>query len=176
VVNLEELVELDPQIHGEEFVQMNIEYITSLQDLLDETYQLDTRSILETSVEERAKMTLDEFTRIKSPNGIVYILEVNGKVAGMGALRKIGDGVGEVKRMFNYPRYRGKGYGRKMLNKLMEAGREFGFSTIKLDTPKFAYAAQGLYHSVGFKEVEVYPESDIQPPWDQYWLYMEKKE
>ena len=173
---MERFVQLDPTTHGADFVQMNIEYITSLQDLLDETFNLDTRSILETSIEERAKKTLDDFSSLKPPRGVVYILEVYEEVAGMGALRKIGDGVGEIKRMFNYPRYRRKGYGRKMLNKLLDAGRELGFTTFKLDTPKFAYAAQGLYRSAGFKEIESYPESEIQPPWNQYWLYMEKKE
>ena len=95
---MERFVQLDPATHGEDFVQMNIEYITSLQDLLDETFQLDTRSILETSVEERAKATLDELSSLKPPKGVVYVLEVDEEIAGMGALRKIGDGVGEVKR------------------------------------------------------------------------------
>ena len=171
-----EFVPLDPIVHRNDFVQMNIEYITSLQDLLDKTYQLDTRSILETSIEQRAKETLKEFSSIKPPNGVVYVLKVDGIAAGMGAIRKIGEGVGEIKRMFNYPKYRGMGFGRMMLNKLLESGREFGFSVFMLDTPRFAFAAQGLYRSVGFKETGVYPESAIQPPWDQYWLYMEKKE
>ena len=58
-------VQFDPDNHQDEFVQMNIEYITSLQNQLDETYQLDTRSILETSIEERARTTGFHFYRAR---------------------------------------------------------------------------------------------------------------
>jgi ribosomal protein S18 acetylase RimI-like enzyme len=116
------------------------------------------------------------FTKLKPPEGVTLILKVDGNIAGMGAIRKIRETVGELKRMWNRPEYRGKGYGKEMVNKLLEAGRELGCSSFLLDTPKFAYAAQHVYKSAGFKERERYPESVIQPVFQPYWIYMEKKE
>ena len=47
---------------------------------------------------------------------------------GMGAIRKVSEEIGEIKRMYIQPSHRGRGHGKQMLNKLLEAGREFGFS------------------------------------------------
>jgi len=57
---------------------------------------------------------------LKPPGGILYMLVVEGEVAGMGALRKLSDEVGEVKRMYNRPHYRGRGLGKKMLKRLLD--------------------------------------------------------
>jgi len=63
-----------------------------------------------------------------------------------------------------------------MLNKLLEAGREFGCSTFVLDTAKFMTAAQHIYRSAGFVEREEYPESEVPATFQPYWLFMEKVE
>ena len=84
---------------------------------------------------------LEPFTSLKPPGGILYMLVVEGAVAGIGALRKLSDEVGELKRMYNLPHYKGRGLGKKMLNKLLEDGRKFGCSSFMLDTPKWAHAA-----------------------------------
>ncbi|MBN1683166.1 GNAT family N-acetyltransferase [Candidatus Bathyarchaeota archaeon] len=52
---------------------------------------------------------------LKPSEGILYILKVDGVTAGMGALRRLDDSVGEIKRMYVRPSYRGKGYGKKCL-------------------------------------------------------------
>ncbi len=73
------------------------------------------------------------------------------------------------------PLYRGRGYGKQMLNRLLEAGREFGCSSIRLDTAKFMTVAQHIYKSAGFIERDVYPESEVHAIFRPYWLFMEKK-
>jgi hypothetical protein len=43
----------------------------------------------------------------------------------------------------------------------------------------FSLAAQHIYRSAGFRQVEEYPESlmpDVPPPFKPYWIYMEKQE
>ena len=62
-----------------------------------------------------------------------------------------------------------------MLNRLMEAGEEFGYTSLRLDTPRFSRTAQHIYRSAGFDEIEEYPESEIPPMIRQYWLFMEKR-
>jgi ribosomal protein S18 acetylase RimI-like enzyme len=73
------------------------------------------------------------------------------------------------------PKYRGRRYGRIMLNRLLEEGRKFGCSSFRLDTPKWAHAARHLYMSTGFTEREAYPGSEIPPMFQPYWIWMEKK-
>jgi len=94
----------------------------------------------------------------------------------MGALRKLNDKTGEIKRLYIRPLYRGKGYGKQMLNKLLEAGTKFGCSSFLLETPGFSRAAQHIYRSAGFKERKEYPESETPTILRPHWLFMEKKE
>ena len=94
----------------------------------------------------------------------------------MGALRKLDGRIGEIKRMYIRPTYRGRGYGKQMLNKLLKVGREFGCSSFVLETSKFMAVAQHIYRSAGFVEREEYPESETPTILRQYQLYMEKKE
>ena len=51
----------------------------------------------------------------------------------------------------------------------------FGCSRILLDTGQFMTTAQNVYRVAGFKEIEKYPESEVPPEMQPYWLYMEKK-
>jgi ribosomal protein S18 acetylase RimI-like enzyme len=51
-----------------------------------------------------------------------------------------------------------------------------GCTSFLLDTAKFAHAAQHLYKSAGFEEIDPYPESEIDSVMRPYWMYMEKKE
>jgi len=113
---------------------------------------------------------------LKPPDGIIYLLVVEGDIAGMGALKKLSDEIGEIKRMYIRPPYRGKGYGKQMLNRLLEAGREFGCSSFRLETSKFMTTAQHIYKSAGFIEREEYPECETPPILRPYQLFMEKKE
>lgn len=172
---MEEFVSFDPDVHIEDFIQMNIDYLTWVSEQLYENYRVDAFSVLGQTIPEWVDDNLEPYISLKPPEGILYILEVDGDVAGMGVLKKLSDGIGEIKRMYNRPQYRRRGYARRMLNILMEAGREYGISTFQLDTPKFS-VAHHLYRSTGFIEREAYPGSEIPPMLQPYWIWMEKKE
>lgn len=150
-----EFVPYDDNKHRLQFQEINIEYITWFRDELLANYNIDLYTGRQT-VREYVEKNLPEFIEAKPPEGIVFILDVDGKMGGMGALKRLEEGIAEVKRMYVRPEYRGNGYGRKMLNKLIEAAKEFGYSTLRLDTAEFMKAALGLYRSAGFKEREPY--------------------
>jgi len=170
-----EFVLFDKNVHMKEFHDMNIEYMTWIFNELDNNYQIDSLAIMGMSIPEVVDNTIGTFLGIKPPEGILLIAEVEGKIAGMGALTRLSDEMGEIKRMYNRPQYRGRGLGKQMLHRLLEAGREYGCTSFMLDTPKWAYAAQHIYKSAGFKEIEEYPESQIPPDFRQYWMFMEKR-
>ena len=173
---LEKFVQFEPDVHKDEFIQMNIEYISWIADQLSENFQIDAFSMISSSAEERAFSTFEEYRLLKPPNGIVYIFEVNGDIAGMIALRKLSDDVGEIKRMYNRPQFRGRGIGRKLLNQVLEWGRNNGCSIFRLDTANYKSAAQHIFRTSGFKEIGAYPGSAIGPILQPYWTYMEKRE
>ena len=80
----------------------------------------------------------------------------------------------EIKGMFNKPEFRGNGFGKRMLNLLLEDGKRFGSNSFKLDSPNWSYAAHHIYKSAGFVERDRYSESEIPPIIQPYWIWMEK--
>jgi len=139
-----EFVPFDLNFHKKEYVKLNIEFITWIADQLGENYQVDAVSMIGQTIPEYVDAHLKDLTSLKPPDGIIYLLVVEGDIAGMGALRKIGDEIGEIKWMYILPFYRGRGFGKQMLNKLLEVGRRFGCSSFLLETSKFMTVAQHI--------------------------------
>jgi GNAT superfamily N-acetyltransferase len=97
------------------------------------------------------------------------------ETAGMGCLRKIGDEMGEIIRLYVRPAFRRKGIGREILECLLQEARSMGHTKIRLGTnTKLMKAAQSLYRSYGFREIAVCPESEIPPEEWMDSLFFEK--
>jgi ribosomal protein S18 acetylase RimI-like enzyme len=172
---MEVIVPLNPKVHKEEFRQLCLGTFAWHSEQLWDNYQIDTDSLFGHIVPELVEDQLESYLGLKPLEDIVLILEVEGEAAGMIAITKLSDDTGELHRMWNRPEYRGRGFGRKLLNSVLEAGRGLGCSSFKLSTPRFALAAQHLYRSVGFTEGDEYPESEVHPELRQYWICLEKK-
>ena len=164
------LISYDDRIHRQQYFELNVEYFEYLRDAAIKN--LGAIGFVK-NPREYVKNIFPEFASIKPYEGIIYLLMVDDKAVGMGALRKLEDGVGEIKRMFIRPEFQGKGYGKEMMNLLIEKARELGYSTLRLDTAYFLEAAVHIYKSAGFKERGKYPgtESEGEP----HYIYMEKK-
>ena len=94
---------------------------------------------------------------------------------GVGCLRRIGEGVGEIKRMYVRPDQRGTGLGRRLLDELLLAADQQGYGTVRLDSVRFMHAAHSLYRSAGFVEISPYAESEIPPELWPHWVFMERR-
>jgi len=88
-----------------------------------------------------AEESIETYRDVKPPKGIVYLTRVDEEIAGMVAIRKLDNGIGEIKRMYNRPRFRGSGLGKLMVKKLLDKGKEFGCTGFGRSTPKLAYAS-----------------------------------
>jgi GNAT superfamily N-acetyltransferase len=93
----------------------------------------------------------------------------------MGVLKKLEEGVGEINRMYIRPAYRGRSYGKTLLNRLIDKGRELGYSTLRLDSADFMTTAHHIYRYVGVKEIDEYLGSEIPEWYRPYAVFMEKK-
>ena len=91
------------------------------------------------------------------PDGRLYLAYAGEKLAGCIALRKLEDGICEVKRLFVRKDFRGKHIGLELIEKLLETAQKIGYKKMRLDTypPKMAKAVK-LYKSYGFYEIPPY--------------------
>jgi GNAT superfamily N-acetyltransferase len=107
------------------------------------------------------------------PKGRLLLASLDSQPAGCAALREIDAIACEMKRMFVYPQFQGKGVGRTLAEKLIHEARKIGYASMLLDTSFRQIEAQGLYRSLGFKRIEPYYEL---PEKLQNWLvFMELK-
>jgi GNAT superfamily N-acetyltransferase len=95
------------------------------------------------------------------PKGSLLIAYHDGKPAGCVALRNLGDGVCEMKRMFIPTELRGLGIGRALADQIIADARKAGYRRMRLDTSRRQNEAMGLYERSGFKKIApYYPLSD----------------
>jgi ribosomal protein S18 acetylase RimI-like enzyme len=84
---------------------------------------------------------------------VLWIAEADGEVVGSVALRDLGDGALELKRMYLQRAQRGRGLGKRLLTIAIDSARARGASVIRLDTSERMETAQALYEAYGFRRV-----------------------
>lgn len=99
--------------------------------------------------------------RYAPPTGGLLVAREGTRTAGCIALRKIDEGIAEMKRLFVRPAYQRTGLGRRLVEALIAEARALGYVSIKLDTLPSMAAAIALYESLGFRDVPPYTENPI---------------
>lgn len=103
--------------------------------------------------EELAKLPGD----YAPPEGRLFLAEYNGQLAGCAALHKSAPEIGEMKRLYLRPAFRGKGLGRMLAQKIIAEARVIGYRKLRLDTVEPVMKdAVAMYRRMGFHEVAPY--------------------
>ncbi|MBI5014799.1 MAG: GNAT family N-acetyltransferase [Deltaproteobacteria bacterium] len=95
------------------------------------------------------------------PHGGLLVAEVAGVLDGCVGFRRLDLGVCEMKRLYVRPARRGSGLGRRLVSAILAAARRAGYRTMRLDTLPVMQAAQTLYRSLGFCEIQPYYDSPV---------------
>jgi GNAT superfamily N-acetyltransferase len=95
------------------------------------------------------------------PGGTLLVARRGGSTVGCVGLRAIGEGTGELKRLYVRPSDRGGGTGRSLTEAALAEARRLGHRRVLLDTLPGMEAAQRLYLELGFRDVEPYTANPV---------------
>ena len=109
-------------------------------------------------------------TMYNDADGGIWLCKEAGQFVGCVAVRRKGDGIAELKRMYVQPGQQGKGIGKVLLEKSLRLAADLGYVLIRLDTLNDMLPAISLYRQYGFYEIPAYY---FNP--DERAVYFEKK-
>lgn len=90
------------------------------------------------------------------PEGRLLAAFSDGQAAGCVALRRFGEGICEMKRLYVRPPFRGARVGRLLVEAVMRQARVAGYARMRLDTLPSMERARALYASMGFRPIGPY--------------------
>lgn len=95
------------------------------------------------------------FNKLDNVHGAVVAF-LGELAVGCGAFRNLGDGLGEVKRMFVQPTVRGKGVAFRVLVEIEDWAKEAGIYRLQLETGAELPDARRLYERSGYEYIPKY--------------------
>lgn len=103
------------------------------------------------------------------PSGCLLLAMEGDTAAGCVAMRDLGDGTCEMKRLYVLPEFRGRRLGRRLVAEVLRRAGAAGYRRMLLDTMPEMAEAIALYRSFGFGDTAPYGSSP-----DGRAVYMEK--
>jgi GNAT superfamily N-acetyltransferase len=114
-----------------------------------------------------------DIQKFMPPDGRLFLASNDTDALGCACARTIRPGLAEIKRVYVRPSGRGNGTGRALVQTIIDNFRESGYTAIRLDTGTFMTAAEQLYRSLGFTDIEPYEESETPKEFRQHAIFLE---
>ncbi len=104
----------------------------------------------------------DPMKKYGPPKGALFVAYWNESPAGCIALQALKEEcVCEMKRLYVKPAFRKYGIGRALVEQLLEASHQLGYTSMRLDTLERLQPAIKLYEQYGFKVINAYYENPL---------------
>lgn len=100
------------------------------------------------------------------PQGWLVIARLDGRPVGCGALKRLHDAIGEIKRVWTATDVRGMGIAGRIMDRLEALAAEAGFALVRLDTNGTLAEAQAMYRKRGYSEIGRYNDN----PYAHHWF------
>jgi len=104
---------------------------------------------------------------LRPPGGTYLVGYEEGRAVAGGGLRRLAEGVAEIKRMYVRPEDRSRGVARALLAALEEAAQSLGYVATRLDTGPKQVHGLALYRSAGYTEVPPYNDNPFACFWGE---------
>ncbi len=96
-----------------------------------------------------------------APDGAFLVGYERDRAIAIGGVRRLGDGICEIKRMYVVPDARSRGVGRALLTALEEAGRQLGYERARVDLGPKQTDSRALFEKTGYLEIPKYNNNHI---------------
>ncbi len=159
----------------EVLTRFNVEYLAWIGDAVQERFGLSLAELLGKPIPDYVEGALDKLCDGAPPTGVFYLVRDGDAAVGMGGLRRVREGVGEIKRIYVPKAIRGGGVGAKILDRLMLDARAFGYTALVLDSGPFMTSAHRLYEAAGFADIAPYSEAEVPAALHRDWRFMQCK-
>ena len=93
------------------------------------------------------------------PEGRLLLAFVERQLAGCVALRRFAAEIGEMKRLYVRPEFRGTGLGRELARQLIAEAKDAGYKLLRLDSLPRMERAIAMYRGLGFYEIPRYSDN-----------------
>ncbi len=104
---------------------------------------------------------------LRPPGGVYLVGHQDQRAVAGGRLRRLDEGVAEIKRMYVRPEARSRGVARALLRALEEAALSLGYGVARLDTGPKQPHGLALYRSSGYVEVSPYNDNPFACFWGE---------
>ena len=147
----------DPVADRAALIALNIEHVSWVFSEIEKMAGLTAREVLGAEAADYVPTIIDKVCGDAPPDGLFYLVDMDGALVAMGGLRRSAEGIAELKRVFVRPAARGHRLGEAITRRLIDDARRFGYRAVRLDTLPFMHAAQALYEALGFVDCPPYP-------------------
>jgi len=168
-----EFMPTGPALHRDELILLNVEYMSWVMAGVERAFGTPPQSLLNgQSIAGYVAGKIDSVCGAPPPQGVFYLVRRGGELAGMGGLRRVREGVAELKRVYVRPACRGARLGAVIVERLLADARAFGYRQVLLDSAPFMASAHRLYEAAGFTDCPPYPETEAPPLLHGRWRFM----